>query len=318
MALGVAHGAAGRFVAENETGLAASYPGDRGIEDDPDVVFAENFEAGSVEAVVRRWENHMGKDIMSLDADRPEASGGLHSLLMTDAPGGSSGAHLYRRLLPGYSQLYVRFYTKFDRTGYHNHHFVWLGGYNPPTAWPQGGAGTRPSGAERFTVGVEPSGKRWAWDFYTYWMEMRSGADRNFWGNDFINDPTFAVRRGEWICVELMVKLNDPSGERNGEQQFWIDGQSRERDGQIISHVGPGFPNGHWVWDSFHANPADPPFEGLRFRKDESLKINFLWLENYITGADRETKVWFDDVVVAKRYIGPIRMEGGEPRASRR
>jgi len=225
---------------------------------------------------------------------------------MTEVPGGSSGAHLYRRLEPGYDQLYVRFYTKFDLNGFYNHHFVWLGGYNPSTPWPQGGAGTKPVGNERFTVGVEPGGNRWKWDFYTYWMEMHNGADLNYWGNDFINDPTFAVQRDKWICAELMVKLNDPVSEYNGEQEIWIDGQSWERDGQITSHVGPGYPKGHWVWDSFQTNPADPPFEGMRFRMDESLKINFLWLENYITDADRETKVWFDDVVVAKRYIGPM------------
>ena len=51
-------------------------------------------------------------------------------------------------------------------------------------------------------------------------------------------------------------------------------------------------------------------FDGIEWRTAEDLKINAFWLMSYIT--DRWTKhpvnrVWFDDVVVATEYIGPIR-----------
>ena len=36
-------------------GLANKYPGDIGIESDPNVVFVENFEEGSIPAVISRW-----------------------------------------------------------------------------------------------------------------------------------------------------------------------------------------------------------------------------------------------------------------------
>ena len=306
---GVSEAAPGHFVPAAEEGLAAQYVGDRGIAADPDVIFTEDFEEGSLDAVASRWEEVKTRPIMSLDADVSAGSSGARSLLMTHVGGQSNGGHLYRRLLPGYNQAYLRFYVKFDSNCYPIHHFMWLGGYNPSTNYPQGGAGERPVGNERWTVGIEPFGAAWKWDFYTYWMEMRNGADLNYWGNDFINDPTLTAQRDRWICAELMVKMNDPVSERNGEQQLWIDGQSWERDGQITSHVGPGFPNGHWLWDSFQTNPADPPFEGFRWRNDEALNLNFLWLQLYITDSPegRISKVWFDDVVVAKRYIGPIR-----------
>lgn len=42
---------------EGSTGLAARYPGDAGIAADPDVVFAEDFESGSIEKVKARWED---------------------------------------------------------------------------------------------------------------------------------------------------------------------------------------------------------------------------------------------------------------------
>jgi hypothetical protein len=86
------------------------------------------------------------------------------------------------------------------------------------------------------------------------------------------------IPRGKWICVELMVKHNQP-GQPDGEQAFWIDGQLQ----------------GHW--------------KGINWRKTANLKANALQLESYVT--DRWTKnpvnrVWFDNVVVANSYIGPV------------
>ena len=51
------------------------------------------------------------------------------------------------------------------------------------------------------------------------------------------------------------------------------------------------------------------PFEGFRFRSDEKLKLNFLWVLLYVTKSpkDHVSKVWFDQIVVAKEYIGPIK-----------
>jgi hypothetical protein len=51
------------------------------------------------------------------------------------------------------------------------------------------------------------------------------------------------------------------------------------------------------------------PFEGFRWRTDAGQKLNFLWLLCYITKSPRGhlSKIWFDDIVVAKEYIGPVR-----------
>ncbi len=289
-------------------GLASKYLGDKGIEKDPAVVFVEDFETGDLEAAWSRWESVQSREIMSLSADVPAGSGGARSLLMTHIGGQSTGGHLYRRLLPGYEKLHLRFYVKFDPACYPIHHFVHLGGYNPPTAWPQGGAGTRPKGDERFSTGVEPYGSEWRWDFYSYWMGMRSSPDGGSWGHDFINDTALAVVRGRWICIELMMKMNDPPTESNGEQALWIDGRPWARDGQTLSFLGPGFPRGKWVWDSFLPDPNGKPFEGFRWRSTDDLNLNFLWLLLYITKAPPGcvSKVWFDDIVVAREYIGPM------------
>jgi len=312
---------------EGDVGIAAKYPGDRGIENDADVVFVESFESTRpVDQLKQRWENVKNAGIMSLSDDVPRASLGNRSLLMTHVGGESTGGHLYRRLLPGYDRLNVRFYVKFDENCAQIHHFFHVGGYNPPTRWPQGGAGHRPRGDDRFTTGVEPFGKAWQWDYYTYWMEMRSSPPRGqTWGNTFIHDPKLKVERGKWICVESMMKMNKPVTSHNGEMALWIDGK-------LKSHLGNGFPKGKWVYDKFlpgqggtcirwndekgrperfSVGASGEPFEGFRWRRDERLKLNFLWVLLYITKAPpgHVSKVWFDNIVVAKRYIGPIKAQ---------
>jgi len=305
-----------------EDGLASKYPGDKGIESDPAVVFVESFNAASIEAIAQRWESVENQPALSLSSDVPPASADAKSLLMTHVGGRGTGAHLYRRLQPGYEKLYYRYYVKFDRQCAPIHHFFHVGGYNPSTPWPQGGAGERPRGDERFSTGIEPNGEEWRWDYYSYWMEMRGSPPRGqTWGNSFVRDPALKVTRGQWICVELMMQMN-AIGNTDGEMALWIDGQQ-------VRHLGQGFPKGKWVFDKFLAGeggegvrwsdekrapetiffPAGgSPFEGFRWRSDEQLNLNFLWLLLYITKApqDHVSKVWFDNVVVARDYIGPL------------
>jgi hypothetical protein len=224
--------------------------------------------------------------------------------------------------MPGYDKLHYRFYVKFDHDCAPIHHFFHVGGYNPTTPWPQGGAGERPRGNDRFTTGVEPFGGDWRWDYYSYWMEMRGSPPRGqTWGNSFVHDSQLKVKHDEWICVELMMKVNDV-GRSNGEMALWIDGN-------LVSHIGQGFPHGKWVYDKFLPGeggegvrwndrqrgperldfPADgQPFEGFQWRSDEKLNLNFLWLLCYITKAPpgHVSRIWFDNIVVDKKYIGPI------------
>jgi hypothetical protein len=301
-------------------GLAAKYPGDAGIERDPDVVFVENFDEPSLNDMKRRWESVSNAEIMSLSDETPTSRG--RSLLMIQEGGKGSGGHLYRRLLPGYDRLYTRFYVKFDPQSAPIHHFFQVGGYNPSSSYPHGGAGERPRGDERFTTGVEPSAEAWIWDYYTYWMDMRGSPPRGqTWGNSFIHDSSLKVARGKWICVELMMKMNDV-GDSNGEMALWIDGKR-------VSYLGKNFPNGKWLYGKFFPGqggegilwndvkgegepsgfPAGgSPFEGFRWRADNRLKLNFLWVLLYVTNvpAGQVNKVWFDNIVVARRYIGPI------------
>jgi len=308
---------------EGAAGIAAKYPGDKGIQKDPAVVFAEDFEAESMEAVKKRYDSVAAGQIMSLSDDVPAGAAGKRSLLMTHVGGQNTGGHLYRRLGDGYDKLHFRFYVKFDPDCGPIHHFFHVGGYNPPTRWPQGGAGERPRGNDRVTTGVEPCGDSWRWDLYSYWMEMGGSPPRGqTWGNCFFLGNPVRAQRGRWTCAEVMMKLND-AGDSNGEQALWIDGK-------LVGRLGKGFPRGKWTYDKFLAGQGGAvirwddakggpvrssvgeggvPFEGFRFRSDEKLKLNFLWVLLYVTKSpkDHVSKVWFDQIVVAKEYIGPIK-----------
>jgi hypothetical protein len=281
-----------------ELGLAADYPGDQGIENHPAVVFVEDFEETSIVDLANRWDEVQRQEYMEFSSDVPTGSAGDQSLT---GPGTDAGPGLYRRMLPGYDVLYLRFYAKFDAGCQEVHHYSWIGGHNPPTAWPWPRAGMLPTGDSHFSTGAEPTS--WNWDFYTYWHEMGCWGPNHSTqchGNVFLYgvDKPQAVR-GEWFSWEIMVKLNDPPSAHNGEQAFWIDGER-------YAHYGPGFPNyGYSGTDKWWPDPAGEPFPGFQWRTVSELNINYIWIYNYVS-ADPGCRIWFDHVVAATEYIGPM------------
>jgi hypothetical protein len=300
-----------RAIPEGRAGIAARYPGDRGIEKDERVLFVERFDEKTLAELFEHWEDVKNEEGMTFSRDVPALAGDERSLLMSHVGGEGTGCHLYRRLPPGHDRIFARFYVKFSEECAPIHHFgTHLGGFNPSTPWPQGGAGERPDGGKRFTSGVEPYGSAWKWDFYSYWQGMHVHGDGNYWGTPFLSGVERPdVARDRWICVELMLKMNDPVGETDGEQAFWIDGKLWRRDGQIVSHAGQGFPKGRWRggWWSPDAK-AETTFEGFQWRSTEALSINYLWTYLYITKAAKghRSEVWFDHIVIATEYIGPL------------
>jgi hypothetical protein len=284
-----------------EDGIAKRYVRDAGIERDPDVILSEMFEDSSVASIVSRWTNSANSAGMSVAADVPPGSAGARSLLMTAVGGATTGGQLYRKLSPGQDQLYLRYYVKYASASTYHHAGGWIGGYNPPTDWPQGGANEKPTGSDRFSIGPEPVNSALRFDMYTYWMNMRSSPTGDYWGNTFVQNPGVAVQTNRWMCVEVMVKMNTPASANNGELALWIDGT------QII-HLREGAPLGRWNANAFTPDPTGSPFEGFRWRSVDQLNLNWIWLLYYTTGDPQGFvgKMWFDHVVLAKKYIGPI------------
>jgi hypothetical protein len=276
-------------------GIASKYPGDVGIETDPAVIFAENFEALTLEEIAKHWHQISNKDdeVMSLTDDVPPDSSGKQSLNMTANLERNTGGHLYKFFEPGWDELYFRFYVKFSPEHSYVHHFVHMSANIDSKPWPEGHAGELPPGNKRFSTGIEPWGF-WskysppgAWNFYTYWQEMKESRDGKYWGNSFAPEQPIKVPRNRWLCVEFMMGCNSEPEKNDGEQAFWIDGE------------------------------LGGCFKGFRWRSTTELKLNTIWLLYYVThDTMRQNRVvnpptmnwvWFDDLVVATKYIGPIK-----------
>jgi hypothetical protein len=249
-----------------------------------DVIFADDFEAGTLGQGWDETGNRGGEVLSFVDPGAPEL--GRRCLRVEAHLGRDTGGGLTKWFEPP-DPVFIRFYTKFDPACDYVHHFVTLRANRSLRGrdrWSGfGGAGLKPEGSERFSTAIEPWGD-WGrnpppgrWNFYSYWHEMKPSRDGKYWGNSFAVPDAPAIPRGKWVCVEFMLQHNTP-GQPDGEQAFWIDGKLL----------------GHW--------------KGIPWRKTPELKANALTLETYIT--DRWTKnpvnvVSFDDVVIARRYIGP-------------
>lgn len=182
-----------------------------------------------------------------------------------------------------YFRRYIRFAPDYDQ-GNLNHTGGGLAAVAGSDPWAgMGQAGIRPTGADRFNASLE-AWKDWGhypapgyFFIYTYWMDMVRDPDGNYWGN-FFGPPEgerLVPERGRWYCLEQMIRANDP-GRANGEMAAWIDGEL---------HI--------------HAT-------GFRWRTTPEVQIKRAGFGIYIHQADRENRVWYDDVVLSTGYIGPL------------
>lgn len=268
-----------------QQGLAAQYPGDEGIEKDPRVVFVEDFESGDVRDLAARWGSAASPQNLSLVDERHGATPGCRSLKI------ARNGYLFTHVRSA-DTMFARFYVKFhEKTGY-LHHFVQLLADEPATPWPKGGAGQRPDGDKKFTTELGPWGREGKvpppgmLHFYSYWHDMKPDGHGDYWGKLFEEDHQEPLQPGRWYCLEMMLKANSKPELADGEHAFWVDGKKIAQ------------------------------FTGIRWRTSDALKVNTFWLNYYITdfaatsnhdtATDRVNEVWFDDIVVATEYIGPI------------
>lgn len=283
----------GRTTLPEGFGLAAKYPGDERIETDPRVLFVDDFETGDVKQTVARWGNgHEDGRVAHSDQVRPD-SPGLRSLRV-------KFGHVYTHFKPS-DQVFVRYYMRFHPEFGYPHHLPFLLADRVPTPWPKGFAGKKPAGDMFFGSALDtysdwgklpPPGK---WMFYTYWQEMKPDGLGKYWGNNLVPPQKDLIERGRWYCLEMMMKANSEPDVADGEQAFWVDGKL----------VGK--------------------FQGFRWRATDKLKLNSFWLlhdgetgstiSNDPDHARRAYDIWFDDVVIATEYIGPVK---GRPRQGKK
>jgi hypothetical protein len=280
---------------EGEQGIAARHPNDEGIELDPAVIFHDDFESGDL----RNWDNWFQKVDTRFAEEPANVHRGRRSLEFTVPQQEAELSNgVVRDFKEGQDVVFLRYYSKFekgfDQTG-SSHNGAILSARAPglPYATP----GLRADGKNKFIVSLE----NWRGDFgtpspgslnvYVYAPEQRSNYGDHYFpsstvlpdstqpgdfGPDFVPRPDFTPELGRWYCFELMVRANTP-GERDGRIAFWVDGK-------LLAD----FPN-------------------LRLRDVESLKINAAELSLHIRhNTVRANKKWYDDVVAATAYIGPI------------
>jgi hypothetical protein len=272
------------------SGLAANYVADDNIESHQAVIFADNFDTGKIGTKWDETNNAGGKVLALVDSSSEPVPLGKQSLKVTATLGQNTGGGL-TKWFESSDQLFIRFYTKFDRDCDYIHHFATLRANKSLQGGDRwsgfGGAGNLPNGDLRFSTGIEPWGNsgQWKppgrWNFYSYWHTMKPSPDGKYWGNGFRPKTQPDIERDKWICVEFMIQHNTP-GQDDGEQAYWIDGELC----------------GHW--------------RGINWRTSPTLFANAFTLESYVTDRwtkQRENIVYFDNVVIAKQYIGPSRTQ---------
>jgi hypothetical protein len=294
--------------------LSEKHRGDVGMGSDPTVVLYEDFSAGSVAAVVARYNTAQNSAGLALVEDHPPNSPGSQAMKLT-AGGSHPATSLYKSFGAGYDELYFRYYIKYVGTGPYHHAGLWIGGYNPPLEYPYPRAGSRPSGTDLYSIGLEPIGDVHLMDLYTYWMQMRSwkeaptGAQGDYWGNTLLQDAGFRLASNSWECYELHLRLNpDPASGAGAVLEVW-------NNDVLVRRFDDTGPFGYWVRDKFCPTgstsfacttyrPANPKLVQLdqRWRATPALKINYFSAQNYNT--DRtDSSLLLADMVVAKVRI---------------
>ncbi len=284
----------------NADGIAARYPGDVGIEKDPNVVFADGFESyAQASDLWNKWNNYYQASQTRITTDPANVRTGTKALEFTMPQGSNELTNAIQQVLTTeLDVLYLRYYSKFAASfnvigsshqgGGINAHYYY--GFNATPGIPA-------NGTNKFFVeyecwrGSSAEGSPGQLNVYVYHPEQRSNYGDHFFptgmilpdssrphnfGPEFVSRPNVTPELDRWYAYEMMVKANTP-GKRDGRITIWLDGK-------VIGD----FPN-------------------LRLRDVDTLKIDRFNLSlGAMSNTSGATKKWYDNVVAAKSYIGPM------------
>lgn len=282
------------------SGIASKYPGDQGIAADPDVIFADDFESYSqASQLSQKWDNFFQQSQTRIATESQNVYAGAKALEFTLPQQNNELSNAVQKVLTTeLDQLFLRWYSKFDANfdvtgsshnggGISAHYFV--NGQATP--------GVPADGTNKFLVdfecwrGAASDASPGKLNVYIYHPEQRSQWGDHFFptgtvlpnsslpfdfGSEFVSRPDMTPALDKWYAYEMMVRANTP-GQKDGRITLWVDGQ-----------VLADFPN-------------------LRLRDVPSLKIDRFQLSFHAGGnPSGVTKKWYDNVVAAKSYIGPM------------
>lgn len=281
-------------------GIASRYPGDVGIANDPDVIFADDFESyESAADLDDRWDNYYQANRTRIATEPANVFAGSKSLEFTQPQQAGELSNAVQKVLDEeLDVLYLRFHSKFassfDVTGSsHNGGGISAHYYVNGNATP----GVPANGTNKFLIefecwrGQASDESPGALNVYVYHPEQRDDYGDHFFptgvvlpnssvpfdfGPSFVSRPDVTPELDRWYAYEVMLKANTP-GMRDGRITIWLDGA-------VIGD----FPN-------------------LRLRDVPTLKIDRFNLSLHAgSNPSGETKKWYDNVVAAKSYIGPL------------
>ena len=285
---------------EGYTGIAAKYPGDVGIAGDSAVIFADDFESYAQAAdIAKRWDNMYQNQYVSIATTAANVYAGKQALEFTLPQETAELSDAVEKIVsPELDVLFLRYYSKFQppydvvgsshngssisahyEVGYTSTPGVPANGTNKFLAnlenW-RGDATTVSPGDLNIYVYHPLQRSQWGDHFFPTGLVMPNTSIPFDFGPDFVSRPDFIPALDQWYGYELMVKANTP-GETDGRIAAWVDGK-----------LVMDFPN-------------------LRLRDVASLTIDRFALCFHIgSNPNGESKKWYDNVVAAKSYIGPL------------
>lgn len=300
--------------------IAAAYPGDRGIEGDPRVLFHSDFENG-----LSGWTRYTSNtEQLAVLADATLAHAGTkylraqvtRTMLATDQYISANAQLELPRRVP---EVYWRFYARFVGTTGTPHHWVRVAAGNP-SFQSDGLANTVPAGDKGFWFDLDGHADGF-FNFYVYWYRMRSGRCNDgsatpgcagdqgttyYYGNNFSPAGQKAFARDTWLCLEIRAKANTV-GTSDGELGLWVDDV-------LVGEYRPGSPRGRWLRDNFFTwgqyYQDVQAFEGFDFRSSDDVLLKRVTLDAYYergtlaASAPEAQVILYDDVVVATSRIG--------------
>ena len=282
------------------SGIAAKYPGDVGIEGDAEVIFADGFETYSQASDLnQRWDAVYQMQEIRIATEPANIRFGKKALEFTVPQQNNELSNATDKILTQERDvLFLRYYSRFqppyDVVGSsHNGSMISAHYFINGQATP----GVPADGMNKFLANLE----NWRGDaataspgdlnIYIYHPEQRSQWGDHFFptgtvlpysatpfdfGPEFVKRPDVLPKLDQWYCYEYMLKANTP-GQRDGRITVWLDG--------VLT---ADFPN-------------------LRLRDIATLKIDRFGLSFHIgSNPAGETKKWYDNVVAATSYIGPV------------
>jgi hypothetical protein len=285
---------------QGNNGIARRYPNDSGIGTDPEVIFYDDFESYTQPSQLgQRWDSTYQNNQIRLATETANVYAGTKSLEFNVPQQSAELSNATDKIVnPERDVLYLRYYSKFfppyEVVGSsHNGSMISAHYFNGNQATP----GVRANGTNKFLVNLE----NWRGEaatpspghlnVYVYHPAQRDDYGDHFFptglvmpntslpfdfGPGFVSRPDFIPQLDRWYCYEYMVQANTP-GVRDGRIAFWVDGELK----------------------------AD--FQNLRLRDVASLKIDRFGLSFHIgSNPNGATKKWYDNVVAAASYIGPV------------